>query len=81
MLLTVPIALLLLAAPTPAAARPSAAAAARAEAYYHFSLGQQSRLSGELTDALEEYRKAVRGDPSSSALRTELESLRACPQL
>ena len=67
------LAFVLIAAAAPTApVRPGAAAAARAEAYYHFSLGQQSRLSGELTDALEEYRKAVRVDPSSSALRTEL---------
>jgi len=44
----------------------------RAQAYYHFSLAQQSRLAGEVEEALGEYRKALRVDPGSGALHTEL---------
>jgi tetratricopeptide (TPR) repeat protein len=44
----------------------------RAQAYYHFSLAQQSRLAGEVEEALGEYRRALRLDPGSGALHTEL---------
>ena len=43
----------------------------RAEAYYHFSLGLQSRLSGEAKAALEAYNRAQKLDPASGAVRTE----------
>ena len=47
----------------------------RSTAYYHFSLGQQARLSGRLDEALEHYRKAIASDPRSAALRTEMARL------
>ena len=50
-------------------------AKARAEAYYHYSLGLQSRLSGEAQQALEEYRKAQKLDPASAPVRTEMARL------
>src|SRR5687767_15925671 len=55
-----------------AAPASATSAADRARAYYHFSLGQQSRLAGEVDEALEEYRKAVAIDPASGELRSEL---------
>ena len=55
---------LALAGPAPAPAPP-----ARPEAYYHFSLGQQARLAGDVDEAVAEYRKAVRLDPRSGSLR------------
>ena len=51
--------------------RPAPPPTAR-QAYYHFSLAQQSRLAGEVEEALDEYRKALRVDPASGALHTEL---------
>ncbi len=43
----------------------------RAEAYYHFSLGFQSRLTGEAKAALEAYDRAQKLDPTAGAVRTE----------
>ena len=64
MIFALPVILALAAAPPPAPDR--------AQAYYHFSLAQQSRLAGEVEEALGEYRKALRIDPGSGALHTEL---------
>lgn len=58
-------------APVPAASSSSASAASRAEAYYHFSLGLQAKLIGDLDEALMEYRRAQKLDPSSSSVRVE----------
>ena len=44
---------------------------ARAEAYYHFSLGLQERLAGNVDGALGEYRKAQKLDPAASSIRVE----------
>jgi len=44
---------------------------ARAEAYYHFSLGLQERLAGNVDAALTEYRKAQKLDPAASSIRVE----------
>src|SRR5687767_2136668 len=63
-------ALSLIAAVSAPAATPSAAE--RAEAYYHFSLAQQSRLAGEVDEALAEYRKALEIHPGSGELHSEL---------
>ncbi|MGE0456063.1 MAG: tetratricopeptide repeat protein [Vicinamibacteria bacterium] len=43
-----------------------------AQAYYHFSLGQQARLVGDGEKALEELRKALRIDPGAADIRAEL---------
>jgi tetratricopeptide (TPR) repeat protein len=43
----------------------------RAEAYYHYSLAQQARLTGDTDGALVEYRRAQKLDPSSGAIRLE----------
>src|SRR5258708_22238489 len=45
--------------------------ARRAEAYYHFSLGLQARLTGDTETSLDEYRRAQKLDGSSSAIRVE----------
>jgi len=54
-------------------AEPSSAAALRdrGDAYYHFSMGQQSRLQGEVAEALQHLRKAQKSDPASGAIRAE----------
>ncbi len=61
-----------------AVARPSPterADADRAGAYLHFSLAQQARLSGELDEALAEYRKAQRLDPQAGEIRADVARL------
>jgi tetratricopeptide (TPR) repeat protein len=45
--------------------------ARRAEAYYHFSLGLQARLTGDTETSLDEYRKAQKLDVGSAAIRVE----------
>ena len=55
----------------PASAPAPAAASDRSEAYYHFSLGLQARLAGETDEALVEYRRAQKLDPSASSIRVE----------
>ena len=57
---------------TPAADR---AAADRASAYLHYSLAQQARLSGDLDEALAEYRKAQRLDPQAGEIRADVARL------
>src|SRR2546426_12458756 len=64
--------LVALAAPAAAA---SSGNAQRAEAYYHFCLGQQARLSGDVTEALQEYRKAQKLDPGAGEVRAEIARL------
>jgi tetratricopeptide (TPR) repeat protein len=59
---------------TPAAA-PTAVPTSRAEAYYHFSLGLGARLAGDTDEALVEYRKAQKLDPSASSIRVEIARL------
>jgi tetratricopeptide (TPR) repeat protein len=54
----------------PPAARASLDAR-RAEAYYHFSLGLQARLTGDTETSLDEYRKAQKLDVGSAAIRVE----------
>ena len=56
-------------APPPAAR--ASLEARRAEAYYHFSLGLQARLTGDTETSLDEYRRAQKLDGSSSAIRVE----------
>jgi tetratricopeptide (TPR) repeat protein len=58
------------AAPQSLPARP-AVPAARSTAYYHFSLAQQARMAGRLDEALDEYRKAQKEDPTSGDIRAE----------
>src|SRR5260221_448091 len=55
--------------------RPAAEPRDRAEAYYHFSLGLQARFSGDTQTSLDEYRKAQKLDPGSSAIRVETSRL------
>src|SRR5687767_2091197 len=50
-------------------------AKARGESYYHFSLGQQHRMAGEMDEAVAEYRRAIRADPRSASLHAELARL------
>src|SRR2546426_3153245 len=64
--------LVALAAPAAAA---SSGNAQRAEAYYHFCLGQQARLSGDVTESLQEYRKAQKLDPGAGEVRAEIARL------
>src|SRR5207245_11478702 len=64
--------LLALAAPAAAA---SSGNAQRAEAYFHFCLGQQARLSGDVTESLQEYRKAQKLDPGAGEVRAEIARL------
>jgi tetratricopeptide (TPR) repeat protein len=45
---------------------------ARGEAYYHFSMGQQARLLGEVAEALQHLRRAQKADPASGAIRAEM---------
>jgi hypothetical protein len=64
---------LLLAAPKAVPGEAEAANARdRAEAYYHFSLGLQSRFTGEAQEALAEYRRAQKLDPTSGEIRSEV---------
>jgi tetratricopeptide (TPR) repeat protein len=56
-------------APPPAAR--ASLEARRAEAYYHFSLGLQARLTGDTDTSLDEYRKAQKLDAGSAAIRVE----------
>ena len=66
----------LLAAPKAAPAVPDTPAARdHAEAYYHFSLGLQSRFAGDAQDALAEYRRAQKLDPASGEIRSEIAKL------
>ncbi len=60
---------------TPGTADAANEARARAEAYYHYSLGLQLRLSGDGTQALDEYRKAQKLDPVSGSVRSEMARL------
>src|SRR5258708_31474196 len=55
--------------------RPTAEPRDGAEAYYHFSLGLQARFSGDTQTSLDEYRKAQKLDPGSSAIRVETSRL------
>jgi tetratricopeptide (TPR) repeat protein len=55
--------------PIPSALAPLAAG--RSSAYYHYSLAQQARMAGRFDEALDEYRKAQKGDPGSGAIRAE----------
>src|SRR5712691_2216487 len=55
--------------------RPAAELRDRSEAYYHFSLGLQARFSGDTQTSLDEYRKAQKLDPGSSAIRVETSRL------
>ena len=59
----------------PSTPSPTAVPAARSEAYYHFSLGLQARLAGDTDEALVEYRRAQKLDPSSSTIRVEIARL------
>jgi tetratricopeptide (TPR) repeat protein len=65
---------LALASPATSGSSP-AADLARSEAYYHFSLGLQARLAGETDEALAEYRRAQKLDPSASTIRVEIARL------
>src|SRR5512139_1292862 len=56
-------------AQAPPATGPSPSA--RSQAYYHFSLGLQARLAGDSDEALAEYRRAQKLDPSASSIRVE----------
>ena len=47
----------------------------RAEAYYHFSLGQQARLAGDSTRRSASIRKAQQLDPGSAEIRAEIARL------
>ena len=60
-----------------AVARPPAAdrTADRASAYLHYSLALQARLSGDLDEALAEYRKAQRLDPKAGEIRADVARL------
>jgi tetratricopeptide (TPR) repeat protein len=67
---------LALALASPATSGPSPASdVARSEAYYHFSLGLQARLAGDADEALAEYRRAQKLDPSASTIRVEIARL------
>jgi tetratricopeptide (TPR) repeat protein len=62
-------ALLLLATELPGDARE------RADAYFHFSLGLQARLTGDTDEALDQYRRAQKLDPDSADIRLEIARL------
>ena len=47
----------------------------RTEAYYHYSLGLQARFSGDTQQALEEYRRAQKLDPTAGEIRSEMARL------
>ena len=65
----------LLAAAAPAAPAAGGGNAQRAEAYYHYCLGQQARLAGDVAEALQEYRKAQKLDPRAGDVRAEIARL------
>ena len=44
----------------------------RSMAYYHFSLGEQARLTGDSDTAISEMRKALKFDPRAAEIRAEL---------
>jgi tetratricopeptide (TPR) repeat protein len=58
----------------PAAGQAEARAVNRSAAYYHFSMGRLLEESGSFFKAEAEYRKALRHDPRSSQLHTEVAS-------
>lgn len=58
----------------PAAGQAEARPVNRSAAYYHFSLGRLLEESGSFFKAEAEYRKALRHDPQSSQLHTEVGS-------
>ena len=60
--------------PNPAAGQAEARPVNRSAAYYHFSLGRLLEESGSFFKAEAEYRKALRHDPRSSQLHTEVAS-------
>jgi tetratricopeptide (TPR) repeat protein len=69
-------ALALAALASPAASGPSKSADVdRADAYYHFSLGLQARLAGDSDEALAEYRRAQKLDPTASSIHVEIARL------
>ena len=47
----------------------------RTEANYHYSLGLQARFSGDTQQALEEYRRAQKLDPTAGEIRSEMARL------
>jgi tetratricopeptide (TPR) repeat protein len=55
-----------------AAAAPADTATGNADAYYHYSLGHQARLSGDLSTALDEYRRALKLDPRAGAIHSDM---------
>jgi tetratricopeptide (TPR) repeat protein len=58
-----------------AAAEKPALGDGRAEAYLHFSLGLQARLTGDAETALSEYRRAQKLDPEAGTIRLEIAKL------
>jgi len=66
---------LALASPVASGSSQPATDVARSEAYYHFSLGLQARLQGETDEALAEYRRAQKLDPTASAIHVEIARL------
>jgi tetratricopeptide (TPR) repeat protein len=63
--------LLMSARPAPGEAE-AVAARDRAEAYFHYSLGVQSRLSGQPDEALDELRRAAKLDPTAAEIHLEI---------
>lgn len=53
----------------------TAPAVTRGDSYYHFSLGEQARLSGDTESALAEYRKAQKLDPAAGEIHVEIAKL------
>jgi len=62
-------------AQVPPPASPAPALTGRSAAYYHFSLAQQARMAGRFDEALDEYRKAEKDDPTSGVIRAEVARL------